>query len=63
MSYRRIGNKGRPGCPLVQSPGYRARSFMHFEMDAPAMFLGPLPKRDEELLKERHRFLTTGHVD
>jgi len=41
----------------------RARLFLHFEMAAPAMFAGPSPERDEELLKERHRFLTTGHVD
>jgi len=41
----------------------RARLFLHYEMAAPAMFAGPSPERDEELLKERHRFLTTGHVD
>jgi AcrR family transcriptional regulator len=37
----------------------RARLFLHYEMAAPAMFAGPSPERDEELLKERHRFLTT----
>jgi len=41
----------------------RARLFLYFEMGAPAMFAGPSPERDEELLKERHRFLTTAHVD
>ena len=41
----------------------RARLFLYFEMGAPAMFAGPTPERDEELLKERHRFLTTAHVD
>jgi AcrR family transcriptional regulator len=37
----------------------RARLFLYFEMGAPAMFAGPTPERDEELLLERHRFLTT----
>jgi AcrR family transcriptional regulator len=41
----------------------RARLFLYFEMGAPAMFAAPSPERDEELLKERHRFLTTAHVD
>jgi len=41
----------------------RARLFLHYEMAAPAMFDGPSSERDEELLKERHRFLTTAHVD
>jgi AcrR family transcriptional regulator len=41
----------------------RARLFLYFEMGAPAMFAGPSPERDEELLKERHRFLTTAQVD
>jgi AcrR family transcriptional regulator len=40
----------------------RARLFLYFEMGAPAMFAGPTPERDEELLKERHRFLTTAQV-
>jgi AcrR family transcriptional regulator len=37
----------------------RARLFLYFEMSAPAMFAGPSPERDEKLLLERHRFLTT----
>lgn len=37
----------------------RARLFLHYEMAAPAMFAGPSSERDEELLLERHRFLTT----
>jgi len=36
----------------------RARLFLYYEMAAPAMFAGPSPERDEELLRERHRFLT-----
>jgi len=40
----------------------RARLFLYFEMGAPTMFAGPTPERDEELLEERHRFLTTAHV-
>jgi len=40
----------------------RARLFLHYEMAAPAMFAGPSPEQDEELLKERHRFLTAAHV-
>ena len=39
----------------------RARLFLHYEMAAPAMFAGPTPERDEELLRERHRFLTAAH--
>jgi len=41
----------------------RARLFLYFEMGAPAMFAGPAPERDEKLLLERHRFLTTARVD
>jgi AcrR family transcriptional regulator len=41
----------------------RARLYLHYEMAAPAMFAGPSSERDEELLAERHRFLTTTHVD
>jgi len=41
----------------------RARLFLYFEMGAPAMFAGPSPERDEELLQERHRFLTTARVE
>jgi AcrR family transcriptional regulator len=41
----------------------RARLFLHYEMAAPAMFAGPSTERDEDLMKERHRFLTTAHVD
>ena len=41
----------------------RARLFLHYEMAAPAMFAGPSSEDDDELLKERHRFLTTRCVD
>lgn len=37
----------------------RARLYLGFEMSAPAMFAGPKPELDEQLLIERHRFLTT----
>jgi AcrR family transcriptional regulator len=36
----------------------RARLFLYYEMAAPAMFAGPTPEQDEQLLLERHRFLT-----
>ena len=36
----------------------RARLFLYYEMAAPAMFAGPSPEQDEQLLVERHRFLT-----
>ena len=35
----------------------RARLYLYYEMAAPAMFAGPSPERDEQLLEERHRFL------
>jgi AcrR family transcriptional regulator len=38
----------------------RARLYLHYEMAAPAMFAGPSPDRDDQLLIERHRFLTAG---
>jgi len=41
----------------------RARLFLYYEAAAPAMFTKLTPKRDEQLLLERHRFLTTAHVD
>jgi len=41
----------------------RARLFLHYEMAAPAMFAGPDAERDEQLLVERHRFLTTARID
>lgn len=41
----------------------RARLYLHYEMAAPAMFAGPSPEVDEQLLVERHRFLTASHVD
>ena len=41
----------------------RARLYLHYEMAAPAMFASPDAERDEELLVERHRFLTTAHLD
>ena len=37
----------------------RARLFLYYEMAAPAMFAGPSPEQDEQLLMERHRFLTS----
>jgi AcrR family transcriptional regulator len=40
----------------------RARLYLHYEMAAPAMFAGPSPERDEQLLVERHRFLTATTV-
>lgn len=36
----------------------RARLFLHYEMAAPAMFATPTPEQDEQLLLERHQFLT-----
>lgn len=39
----------------------RARLFLHYEMAAPAMFAGPSPEQEEELLLERHRLLTGTH--
>ena len=36
----------------------RARLYLYYEMAAPAMFAGPSPEREEQLLVERHRFLT-----
>lgn len=41
----------------------RARLYLHYEMAAPAMFAAPSPEKDEQLLVERHRFLTTARVD
>lgn len=41
----------------------RARLYLHYEMAAPAMFSGPSAEREEQLLNERHRFLTTGNGD
>lgn len=41
----------------------RARLYLHYEMAAPAMFTGPSAEREEQLLLERHRFLTAAHVD
>ena len=41
----------------------RARLYLHYEMAAPAMFAGPTPERDEELLIERHRFLTSAKLE
>ena len=40
----------------------RARLFLYYEMAAPATFAGPSPERDEELLEERHRFLTNHRI-
>ena len=36
----------------------RARMFLHYEMAAPMMFASPSPERDEQLIRDRHRFLT-----
>jgi AcrR family transcriptional regulator len=41
----------------------RARLYLHYEMAAPAMFAGPSAEQDEELLKARHRFLTTARLE
>ena len=41
----------------------RARLFLYYEMAAPAMFTASSSERDDELLLERHRFLTTARVD
>jgi hypothetical protein len=41
----------------------RARLFVHYEMSAPTMFASLSPERDEQLLLERYRFLTTARVD
>jgi AcrR family transcriptional regulator len=41
----------------------RARLYLHYEMAAPAMFAGLSPEQDEQLLVERHRFLTSARVD
>lgn len=41
----------------------RARLYLHYEMAAPAMFAGPSPDVDEQLLMERHRFLTAPHPE
>lgn len=37
----------------------RARLFLYYEVAAPAMFAGQREEHDEQLLLERHRFLTT----
>ena len=41
----------------------RARLYLHYEMAAPAMFAGPTSERDEQLLMERHRFLTAAKLE
>jgi len=40
----------------------RARLFLYYQVAAPAMFTELSPKRDEQLLLERHRFLTKTRV-
>lgn len=40
----------------------RARLYLHYEMAAPAMFADLSPEQDEQLLIERHRFLTAAYV-
>ncbi len=40
----------------------RARLFLYYEAAAPAMFAKLSPKRDEQLLLERHRLLTTARA-
>jgi AcrR family transcriptional regulator len=37
----------------------RARLFVYYEVAAPAICASPAPEQDEQLLLERHRFLTT----
>ncbi|MCG6984142.1 MAG: TetR/AcrR family transcriptional regulator [Thiocapsa sp.] len=37
----------------------RARLYLYYEVARPAMFVSLPPQQDEELLVERHRFLTT----
>jgi len=37
----------------------RARLFLNYEMAAPAMFASLTPELDEQLIVERHRFLTS----
>ena len=40
----------------------RARLLLYYETAAPAIFASPSPRRDEQMLQERHRFLTTAYV-
>ena len=40
----------------------RARLSLPYEMATPALFATPDAERDEELLEERHRFLTTARM-
>ena len=41
----------------------RARLYLYYEMAAPAMFAAPSAEHDDELLEQRHRFLTTARVE
>jgi AcrR family transcriptional regulator len=41
----------------------RARLFLYYVVAEPAIVARPSAERDEELLKERHRFLTTTNTD
>jgi len=50
------------GCTGLDAEN-RARLYLHYEMAAPAMFAGPTPERDEQLLTERHRLLTSAQLE
>lgn len=39
----------------------RARLFLYYEMARPTMFAKPTDDTDEQLILERHRFLTTAY--
>ena len=41
----------------------RARHYLHYEITASAMYAGLSAEREEQLLLERHRFLTAAHVE
>jgi hypothetical protein len=41
----------------------RARLFLYYEIAAPALFAELSPEQEEKLLVERHRFLTSAHID
>jgi AcrR family transcriptional regulator len=41
----------------------RARLYLYYEVARPAMFVSLPPQQDEELLRERHRFLTAAQND
>lgn len=41
----------------------RARLFLYYAVAEPGMFASPSPEQEQQLLKERHRFLTTARID